>query len=242
MTARGLVLTADGAAETLLQGAARLSFPNMTVPMLDKLHRRLAAPIVGRRPTSENGLLLALIQHALPGIVIEEVRAIIARRSKKELEECTSELADPGVLELIQHIAAPEDVQDMRDYLKKANGKRGGEATASTGASSSSDLPRAPQIPAIERGVVGGDEDVSVDEFKKHLQLVSGCSLIKEQMWHLRFKVTYTAKPEPPFTFSRCWDPTQEGSCRRAVLARLTWVWAEHEKLGHEPCPWNFEP
>ena len=242
VTARGLVLTADGAAETLLQGAARLSFPNMTVPMLDKLHKHLEVPIVGRRPTSENALLLALIQHALPGIEIEEVRAIIARRNKKELEECSSELADPGVLELIAHIAAPEDVQDIRDYLKKANGKRGGETTASTGAGSSMDHLRAPQIPAIERGVLGGDEEVSVEEYRKYLPFVVGCTLIKEEMWHLRFKVTYKEKPEPPFTFSRCWDPTQEGSCRRAVLACLTWVWTEHEKLGFEPCPWNFEP
>ena len=239
---RGLVLTADGAAETLLQGAARLSFPNMTVPMLDKLHKHLEVPIVGRRPTSENALLLALIQHALPGIEIEVVRAIIARRNKKELEECSSELADPGVLELIAHIAAPEDVQDIRDYLKKANGKRGGETTASTGAGSSMDHLRAPQIPAIERGVLGGDEEVSVEEYRKYLPFVVGCTLIKEEMWHLRFKVTYKEKPEPPFTFSRCWDPTQEGSCRRAVLACLTWVWTEHEKLGFEPCPWNFEP
>jgi hypothetical protein len=180
--ARGLVLTTDGAAETLLQGAARLSFPNMTVPMLDKLHKYLEVPIVGRRPTSENALLLALIQHALPGIEIEEVRAIIKRRNKKELEECSSELSDPGVLELIQHIAAPEDVQDIREYLKKANGKRGDETTASTGgAGSSGDAPRAPQIPAMDRGVLDGDDDVSVEQFKEYLPIVAGCTLFKEE-------------------------------------------------------------
>jgi hypothetical protein len=225
-----------------LQGAARLSFPNMTVPMLDKLHKYLEVPIVGRRPTSENALLLALIQHALPGIEIEEVRAIIKRRNKKELEECSSELSDPGVLELIQHIAAPEDVQDIREYLKKANGKRGDETTASTGgAGSSGDAPRAPQIPAMDRGVLDGDDDVSVEQFKEYLPIVAGCTLFKEEIWHLRFKVTYKEKRDPPFTFSRCYSSSVPDSGRRAALACIAWAWSEHEKLGYEPSPYNFD-
>lgn len=234
----GLALTRDGAPQPVLQAAAQLAFPTLTVPMLDRLFDKLQVEHTGKKPKAENSLLNALIRHVLPDLGLNDVRAIISRRNKKDLEACTSDLADPAVFEQIRHTAWEGDIGEMQSLVTQfVRSRRSSDAGLGGGSASSG----AARVPIAGREGISGDEGMTAEWFRRFLPEVAGCNLHKETKWHLRWKVVYTNKPLPPFGTSCTWNPEVDGSCLKAVRHCIAWAWEQHVSTGGSACPWSLD-
>lgn len=229
----------SGTSESLLEAAARLAFPSMTVPLLERLFDELKVKYTGRKPKAENSLLSALIQHALPESTPEDIRSIIAQRNNKVIEHgLPSDLSNPDIFDAISGLACEQDLEDMEKYVKAhaaaCSGRGGGQPASSgsggAGASSSARLPNPTPAGVPEVSVM------TADSLRPFLPQVQGCSLTLEQKWHTRWKVCYL-QGQPTFSFSRVYNPDTPGACEAAAMACIAWAWGKHTEATGEECP-----
>jgi hypothetical protein len=239
----GLTVVPDvGDSETLLQAAAKLAFPSMTIPNLERLFDTLKVQFKGRKPRAENALLAALIQHILPASSAEDIRSYIAKRNSKDIEDAgPTDLSKPEVLEAIRHIADERDIGDIQKYASAhsaaSSSSSGGHAAPHHSAPSSSSG-RVPNIAQMSQVTV--DANMSIDRLRTFLPQVQGCSLFQEERWHLRWKVCYLQAASPPFHYSRVYDRDTPGSIQSAAFGCIAWAWGRHLATTGEECPFDL--
>ena len=165
----GLTVVPDiGNSEILLQAAAKLASPCLTIPNRERLFDSLKVQFKGRKPKAENALLAALIQHILPAPGAEDIHSYIANRSSKDIEDAgPTDLSNPEVLEAIRHIADESDIGDIQKYASAhsaaSSSRSGGHALPhhSTPSSSSSLVPN-----IVQMSEVTTDANMSLDRLR----------------------------------------------------------------------------
>eukprot|EP00974_Lingulodinium_polyedra_P002627 246365-Lingulodinium_polyedra.AAC.1 len=194
----------------------------------------------------------------------EEIANIAAKRHCKVPERFASCLStsklddidgivDAETLSNIRSACRTKDKEHAKSLITKATAKSAARAQAAqpvaeqdagAGASSSSSgarpsrptpkaapakhqhKPRALELPP-------GESWCSAD-IRPLLPPVAGCTILKDDVLHMRWKVKYP-RPEPPYSTSRVWNAVT--SERDSVLYCLKWAWEAHAQVTQEPCP-----
>lgn len=135
----GMWFAAQGVPEPLVKYAAKLGFPGMSLPLLQKLLAVTKQTFAtGKRPRSETDVLKALLAFHLPGLTTAEVAIVLERRSGKmhEAAPLPSQLLQGAHMKMAKDVLDDDEADDIEQDVEKLKAKVQ-RATARSGASSS---------------------------------------------------------------------------------------------------------
>ncbi len=263
---KGIVLSIDGdRAEPIVKAAARIAFPGMTVPMLQRLVSLEEVTYAGARPERERELLALLIRHFFPKMPEAKVQEIIDTRARKAhrhehiLSEANAEVVE-GLVEdnfCSTVKTAMQQARATKAEKEPAANVGGATSPSSTSASSGGIVPSegaaavsasASSTSASSGGIVPSvaasllpipRRDHTVQQARLHIPPGSWIGIHKNQAW----QVKYHAKPTWPRSHTVTWQQSEGGvgvDKHVSLLQCLRWVWEAHTQRTGEQCPWDL--
>lgn len=225
----------------------------MTVPFLQRLARRLQCAPDRGMPSSLAGMLELLISHCLPNVGADCIQSIIAQRTKSPIryEGCLTEaeitdMYDQEVIdedekgvaqEMLKKIRASKDFKPKAPIIEKAGSPPLAASSSQPSASSGGGGNPGGAKPAKQKHFSGYH---TPSEVKLLLPSRKGCSIAKDDVRFNRWTVMCPC-PQPPKSFSRSWGDGAIFSEQQCLKSCYDWVWARHEELTQEVCPYIFE-
>lgn len=229
MQVTGVMLTAPpGQGDLLGVYAAKQAFHNMTVPQLQKLARLHNVRFEGRAGNTEKELMLALIKFFLPDATPDDITAIMRKRANKfqHDESYLNEWLQEDALELYANLLEVDEAKEIKVRAAEITARSKKAASSHGGASSS-------------RTPISMGSSCTPTWAKKYLPKASGCSISRENRWHIRWTAFYPTGA-PPHSHSKCYVAGDMRSERAALRSCLEWAWAQHEKATGVLSPWDF--
>ena len=260
-----LVLKPRFEAASLLKVSARMGFPSLTVPFLQRLV--LAEGMIQdgcRPPTTLTDLLQLMLEFVLPNLSDAARKAIIETRiQKKELDvensvltpELVGELEDQEVVDekeeiqqvtaALQRRKASSSSSSSQSVLRPAQGALGAPSGASS--TSAAEPLVVPPDPASSEGTrtssstISFQGSVTPEDAKRFLPPRQGCSITVDSFRHHRWQVKYPTTL-PPKSHTETFGPgaSQETMSKHLILC-YQWAWGHHEAQGQGKCPYTFE-
>lgn len=193
----------------VLVSAGRLAFPGMTVPFLKLLHKHVITDGAGRVPSTELGLLTALVHHVVDGFETEaRIKEIVSLRSKAADEQAIrndSTLLVGENMKLAGGMLDEKELDQATKWKRRITELKGGGsgsaassgdaskvAASSSSSSSSGGLGR---LRAPTKIVVNDPTDVNA--WRAFVPQAKGCSLTVDLLWHNRWCITYRNEKPP---------------------------------------------
>lgn len=248
----------------LLQFSALRAFPGLTMPLLQKLARRMGLEFQrGDTPRSLSEWLRACITHILPKLTDEQVGDIVSSRvaapeanGEDEGGDLMGGILDLSSMALFTGVVDADDMQAIKHVRKqryeksvaakvaerraaaraapKPSKQRQKSAQSSAAASSSSSAGVC--VPCRRLPVPA---DYTAAAFQHYMPDVPGARLHLEKNWHTRWRASYPSST-PPMGCSRNFNLGDPPSIRSALVECVRWAWSRHEADGGEACPWDL--
>lgn len=238
---RGLIVDLAHRPLPLLKCAARHCFPNMLVAHLKKLMpiAKVEALTGGRRAMTEADICKRLLETILPEESPEGIKHILAKRLSPE--KLTSVLFDEDNLGHVENCVDEFDRQEFEEAKHQHAKAKKKHSTASA----PSGAPRAEGGPSASssgqsRPKISLKGSKTPDAARAFIPQVAGCSVREDTVRHMRWSITYTGKPEPPFSISRSYGDQSVLSREDALKYCLRVVWQWHADITGAPCPFDL--
>eukprot|EP00971_Amphidinium_carterae_P210230 4171080-Amphidinium_carterae.2 len=220
--------------------AAATGYKNMTNEYLKKAWLWCSVP--GSVPTTQAELVKGLVKHHIADISDEQLAQILSMRSGKRTKVVKTVFEDADMAAAAQDYIAKEDRQEQ-STLEKLSVRKVEPVRTSTGAASaktsgSSDVvSNSAKTVHVKPAKLAAT--MSLDDAKRYAPQVKGCTVRREQEWHLRIAGSYIARKEGQ-KYRKVTYSEKKGSERDAFLTVLKWLWSVHEECTGERCPWEF--
>lgn len=238
-------LRVGGHAQALVEFSAKRAFPGMTTPILSKLHSFLEVAHKGARPSSEIGLMRALLSHLFPKASDSEIAAIMALRRTKLVQEASSSiLLNHQNLQMTKHLIDDEVVDDIVKY-QKASGCEPKPRKSPAQASSSGDGIAPITGNASSAALKGQDKPRlsfkgyhTPESAKDLIPKVSGCWLKRDDVRFFRWSGRYPTPPGQQSHWTKCWS--QAFSEEKALRFVLQKIWSAHQDATGDEIPFDL--
>jgi hypothetical protein len=266
----GAALCCDGnTGKSMIEDAAEHAFANLNFQHLKDLIRIEKVPVdEDNPPVDENDVCRILVKHYRPLLSDDEVQVIISKRGKdlkpEKEQECSGELLDDGIQELMQGVFNGTDVVEEAQAIKKdllhkiqaneaidkppvkifAAGapvvfpKASAAAASSGSASSSAAGPAAlPVAPAALLAI----PTISLEPAAAKMYLpAAAVTLHKEKKWHTRWYSKYTSADTVVLIQTKCYGTGTGLTDNEAMRWVLSAIWAAHTAETTIVCPYDF--
>ena len=222
---------------TILRFSGLNCFQGMTVPDMKELVKYLAVP-VSRMPTLEKDLAKTLLDYLFPEKDDEQIASLMELRSYKKHVRFSSILEADGLERLVADIVDPDESKEMiasaKAYAKECDSMKVAAAAKAKAKPKAKSASKA----TTKAKKLATKDMVAVASAQKYLPPLA--SLCMEDVWHLRWKVSFPTEM-PPHSTSRCFAENDEEAKRSALRFCLRWVWDQHLKLNpSDSCPWDL--
>eukprot|EP00971_Amphidinium_carterae_P086067 1702859-Amphidinium_carterae.1 len=230
-----------GAQEKPWVRSASSAYKNMTNEQLKKAWGWCG--VQGTAPSTQTELLKGLIKHNLPDITEEKLASILTLRTGKKTKLVQTVFEDASMAAAAQDYIAKEDRQEHTTLeklsLRKIDVQKSAPVSIATCAKGDSTTPKA--SPTVHKKPAKLAPTMSLEDAKGYAPQTKGCTIRREQEWHLRVAGSYIARKSGQ-KYRKVTYSEKPGSERDAFLTVLKWLWAVHEECtsGTELCPWEF--
>lgn len=246
----GILLKSTAAPTPMLKFSARLAFPGLTIPLLQKVNELEGFPFAGARPTCEREWVEHLVTAVLPDLSDAEVQEIVSRRSIRapaRLSSCLTAENQHLAEEVLDH----DEQQSVQKETKRAAQSRS-RAAAPSGERRRGPLASAPPPPVEPSPVVAappaaaprsrlGPRPVEGQVFTARqasafLPQARGCSISVHtaRAWQVKYLRRVSAGFK---SHTVSWGG---GVSHRDAMCRcLRWAWDRHIEAEGCECPWD---